>query len=123
MSTKNPPTSSVQAALDQLVGPQSDVVTEDVEVRGVVVTVRGLTRGEAGPIEGLAHDPLELERRLLSTAVVGLNGEPASLSVGQVKAWQNNSPASEMTPVTDAVLRLSGMKADQLKEDVARFPG
>ncbi len=120
MSTKTPGT---QTDLAALIGAQAAADTEDVVVRGITVTVRGLTRGEAGPIEGLAHDPLELERRLLSAAVVAVNGKPQRLTTAQVKTWQDNSPAAEMNPVSAAVLKLSGMAAGQMKEDVARFPG
>ena len=87
---------------------------EDVEIDGVgTVQVRPLSRAEALALQDRELDAAEMERYLVALAMVA----PA-LSEDEVGQWQANSPAGELEPVADAILRISGMKKEAAKSGV-----
>jgi hypothetical protein len=92
--------------------------TREVELSSGLgsVTVRGLTRKEALSVQGVEMDEAEAERKLLAMALV----DPV-LTEDEIGQWQDNAPAGELVPVTDAVLDLSGMAADVTKAAMRRF--
>ena len=90
---------------------------EKVEVRpGEYVEVRPLTRSEALAVQGKEMGVLEMERLLVSTAMVS-----PQLTAEEVEVWQDNSAAGEIEPVAKAIARLSGMEAQSPKEAYADF--
>lgn len=92
---------------------------EDVEIPGVgTVKVRALTRGQALQVQGVELSVAEMERKLISWAMV----EP-TLTEDEVGVWQDGSPAGELQVITDAILRLSGMEKHAAREAMKRFPG
>jgi hypothetical protein len=92
---------------------------EEVEVPGVgTVRVRALTRGQALELQGKEMPVSEMERRLISTAMV----EP-SLTEDEVQQWQDNTPAGELQPVVEAIARLSGMEQHAGKAAYQQFRG
>ncbi|MDN5749866.1 MAG: hypothetical protein L0H64_15320 [Pseudonocardia sp.] len=92
---------------------------EDIEIPEVgTVKVRPLSRAEALNLQGKEMTVEEMERHLLSLALV----EP-NLTYDEVAQWQQNSPAGEIEPVADAIVRLSGMNKAAAKEAVQRFRG
>lgn len=98
-------TISKEALLGQKFGISS------VEIPGIgTVKVRPLTRAEAIPFHGVETDYLELERKLLSIAMV----EP-SLTEDEVKTWQEVSPAGQLEVIVDRITEISGMKKDSAK--------
>lgn len=94
--------------------------TRAVEVPGVgEVLVRGLTRAEVLAIQDLGPvDRAELEAKLLALALV----DPA-LTEAEAKQWQAVAPAAELEPISDAILGLSGMRENALKEEIKQFRG
>lgn len=92
---------------------------EDVEIPGVgTVKIRPLSRAEALQVQGREMGVGEMERMLLSAAMV----DP-KLTEDEVSDWQANSPAGLMQPVVDAIVRLSGMEQNAPKEAVKKFRG
>lgn len=92
---------------------------EDVDIPGVgSVQVRPLSRAEALEIQGVELGVAEMERRLLSLALL----DP-KLTEDEVAQWQANSPAGELQPVVLAITRLSGMEQSEPKEAVKQFRG
>lgn len=90
---------------------------EEVEIPGKgTVTVRSLTRGQALQVQGVEMDAAEMERKLVALAMV----DP-SLSEDEVKVWQDTSPAGELQPVVEAIVRLSGLEQHAMKETVRKF--
>lgn len=90
---------------------------EEVEVPGVgAVRVRALTRGQALELQGQEMEVAEMERRLISTAMV----EP-TLTEEEVRQWQDNTPAGELQGVMEAIVRLSGMEAHAGKAAYQQF--
>lgn len=90
---------------------------EDLEIADVgTVKVRPLSRAEALNLQGKDMTVQEMERHLLSLALV----EP-KLTYDEVAQWQQNSPAGEIEPIADAIVRLSGMNKAAAKEAVQRF--
>jgi len=90
---------------------------EEVEIEGVgTVKVRPLTRAEALELQGREMGVAEMERCLVSLALV----EP-KLTEDEVATWQENSPAGELQPVAAAIVRLSGMEQTAAKEAVKQF--
>jgi hypothetical protein len=81
--------------------------TEEVEVpgRGGTVRVRPLSRHEALSMQGVEMDAAVQERKLLALALV----EP-KLSERDVEAWQKAAPAGELEPITQAIVRMSGLE-------------
>ena len=76
------------------------------EIPGVgVVRFRALTRGEALEIVGKEMPYADMERRLLSAALV----DP-QLTEDDVKAWQDAAPAGELEPICEAIQKLSGLE-------------
>lgn len=89
----------------------------DVPVDGVgTVQVRPLSRAEALELQGVEMPVAEMERRLLSKALVS-----PKLTEDDVRAWQENSPAGEIEPIANEIARLSGMVPDSAKEAVKTF--
>jgi hypothetical protein len=104
----------VSAPLDKAALLARRFGVHDVEIEGVgVVQVRPLSRAEALAIQGVEMAPAEMERRLLAAAMVA-----PKLTEDEVGVWQENSPAGELDPVGEAILRLSGMSKDAAKSDV-----
>lgn len=92
---------------------------EEVEVPGVgTVRVRALTRGQALELQGKEVEVAEMERRLISMAMV----EP-KLTEDEVKEWQDNTTAGELQGVMEAIVRLSGMEAHASKAAYQQFRG
>ncbi len=92
--------------------------TEDVPLPalGGSVRVRGLTRREALRVQGKQMDAAASERLLLSLAMV----EPR-LTEDEVGQWQRQAPAGELEPLSAAILRMSGMTATAVKDEMATF--
>lgn len=89
----------------------------DVELPGLgTVKVRPLTRSEALKLRGVELEVDEMERRLLSLAMV----EP-KMTEDQVRQWQDVSPAGELEPVAEAIIRISGMDKAAGKQAYADF--
>ena len=87
----------------------------DVELEGVgTVQVRPLSRAEAHAVRGTEMTEQEVEVRLLAAAMVS-----PKLTEDEVKVWQANSPAGELHPVCQTILRISGMEQQSAK---ATFP-
>ncbi|GAA2543663.1 hypothetical protein [Pseudonocardia hydrocarbonoxydans] len=82
------------------------------------VRIRSLSRAEVLAIRGKSLPVDEMERRLLSSALVS-----PRLTEAEVGQWQEASAAGELEPVTKAIMRLSGLEEASAKEAVARFPG
>lgn len=90
---------------------------EEVELPGIgTVKVRPLTRGEALALRGVELDVVEMERKLIATAMV----DPP-MTEAQVGKWQDVCPAGELEPVTDAIVRISGMEKNAGKQAYADF--
>lgn len=89
----------------------------DVPVDGVgVVQVRPLSRAEALELQGVEMPVAEVERRLVSKAMVS-----PSLTEDEVRIWQENSPAGELEPVANRIAELSGMVPESAKEAMKTF--
>lgn len=83
---------------------------------GGAVTVRGLTRLEAAAIRDMTGDDSETrERRILTYGLV--DPELTEAEVGQ---WMSNAAFDEITFVSMAIGRLSGLLEDSPRE---AFPG
>lgn len=81
--------------------------TEQVPLpQGGTVTVRGLNRLESIHV-GEANDRAELERRLLSIAMV----DP-ELTLAEVGEWQKVASGGEIEAVSEVIARLSGLMPD-----------
>jgi hypothetical protein len=72
---------------------------------GQTLEVRGLTRGEALSMQGLAEDVLEVEVHLLAYGT--------DTPLDEARAWHKDAPASAVEPITSAVARLSGLLEDE----------
>lgn len=92
---------------------------EELDVPGIgTIRVRALTRSEALEIRGKELPIAEMEQKLLAWAMV----EP-TLTVDEVRRWQDASAAGELEPITTAIARLSGMETSAPKEAMRRFRG
>lgn len=92
---------------------------EEVEIPGVgTVKVRALSRAQALTLRDKEMSVAEVEQKLLAWALV----EP-EVTIEDVKAWQENSPAGELQPITAAITRLSGMETSAPKEAMRKFRG
>jgi hypothetical protein len=90
---------------------------EEIEIPNVgVVKVRSLSRAQAMSLNDKEMTVAESEQKLLNWAMV----EP-SLTIAEVKVWQENSPAGELEPIADAILRLSGMEKNAPKQAMRDF--
>lgn len=90
------------------------VNTTEVEIPGVgTVVVRGLSRYELLLAAKNTDDPLVIERRNISFALV----DP-KLTEAEVEQWQRQSAAGEIGPVTEAIRDLSGLGEGAGKSDV-----
>lgn len=92
---------------------------KDVEIPGVgTVRVRALSRGEVLSIKNDGSmEMAEMERKLISKAMV----DPV-LTEDEVGQWQDACGPSELEPIAEAVLGLSGMSKELAKEAVRQFP-
>lgn len=90
----------------------------DVEIPGVgTVRVRALTRAEVMRARRIGQDdPAVLEQQMLSAGMV----DPV-MSATDVQRWQEAAPADELSPVTDAILGLSGLADKAAKDAYADF--
>lgn len=92
---------------------------EDVEIPGKgTVKVRALSRSQALQFDGVETDAAVMERRLVAAALV----EP-KLTEDDVQVWQDSSPVGELQGVVAAIMRLSGMGEEALKEAMQQFRG
>lgn len=90
---------------------------EEFEIAGVgTVKIRPLSRSQALELRGKEMPIEEMERKLVAGAMV----EPA-MTEDDVRLWQDASPAGELEPLTDAIVKLSGMLKDSPKEAVHTF--
>lgn len=90
---------------------------EEIEIPGVgTVRVRALSRSEAMKFEGIKLEVEVIERKMLAVALV----DPV-LTEDEIGQWQQASSAGEITTVLLAVLRLSGMETESLKQAVKQF--
>lgn len=88
------------------------VQEQDIEIPGVgTVRVRGLSRSESLAIRDKSMPMDEMERRMISIAMV----DPV-LTTGEVRLWQDACSAGELEPVTRVIAELSGMMIDGGKE-------
>ncbi len=78
--------------------------TDTIEVRGEKLTIQALTRDEAMRLGGI-DTPGERESHMLSLAII----EPFTLSVEEAQQLREASAPLELEPLTDAIVRLSGM--------------
>ena len=89
----------------------------DVEVPAVgSVRVRSLSRAEVLSIRGVELDVAEMEKKLLSLAMV----DP-KLTEEEVGERQAASAAGELEPATRAIMELSGLVEDAAKQAIQRF--
>lgn len=92
---------------------------EDVDVADLgSVRIRSLSRAEVLSIRGKTLPVDEMERKLLSLALIS-----PPLTEDEVGQWQAASSAGELEPITKAVMRLSGLEEAAAKEAVQRFRG
>jgi hypothetical protein len=86
--------------------------TETVTIPDVGdVVVRALTRDEVISLQGKGElDVSELEQGLIALALV----EP-KLSKEDVAEWYTTAPAGELSPVTEAITKLSGLSVGAAK--------
>lgn len=90
---------------------------EDVELGEVgSVRIRSLSRAEVLKIKGKEMPLEEMERLLVSAALV----DPV-LTEDEVSQWQASSGAGEIEAVTQAIVRLSGLEDSASKKAVKRF--
>lgn len=103
---------NVHAMIDKATLLKARFGVETVEIAGLgEIKVRALTRGEALQVNGTEMDAGQIERKILSWAMV----EPA-LTEAEVKEWQDASPAGEIQEVFKQIVRLSGMEEASAKE-------
>jgi hypothetical protein len=103
--------------IDTLLGQAFGV--EEVELPDLgTVKVRPLTRAEALELRGVELDVAQMEQRLLSLAMV----EP-TMTEAQVARWQAVSPAGQLEPVSNAIIRLSGMEKAAQRAAYDEFRG
>ena len=81
--------------------PAVALPTGTVEVAGVAVAVRGLSRSEAIQLSTLGSDLEAAENFLLATGT-GVTAEEA-------KAWRDSTPPEVVGPVVDRIVELSGL--------------
>lgn len=101
--------------------------TEEIEIPGKgTITVKALNRYEMLTAnKGIDdNDPergFKIEQRMLSYALV----DP-KITVKDAERWQRSAPAAEITPVLNAINRLSGVsqdpKANPVKEAYKSVP-
>lgn len=101
-----------------LLGERFGVVDVELPTLGGSVKVRPLTRAEAMKLNGVELEAAEMECRLLALAMV----EP-KLTEDQVRQWQEVSPAGELEPVGETIIRISGMDKVAGKQAYADFRG
>lgn len=108
------------STLDKAALFASRLDTQDVEVGALgSVTIRALSRAEVLAFrKRKVEDPAEMERVLISTALVA-----PTLTEDEVGQWQAASAAGELEPVTQAISTLSGLDTSAAKEAVKRFRG
>lgn len=94
------------------------VKEQDIEIPGVgTVRVRALTREQVLKIKMKGEiDVAEMERKLISMGMV--DPELTEEEVGQ---WQAVAPAEELTPITEAVMGMSGVSQELAKEAMKQF--
>lgn len=96
---------------------KSRLKEKDVPIPDVgTVRVRGLNRAEVLALQGVELGVLEMERKLLSQALV----DPL-MSEDDVRRWQEASDPQELEPVSDAIMELSGLRPQAAKEAMLKF--
>lgn len=76
---------------------------------GTLLPIRGLSRAEAIELRGLSDDITRLEI-LCIKAATGVTEEEA-------EAWHSTTPNDEVEELVDEIAKLSGLDADEGKED------
>lgn len=89
--------------------------TAEVKLEEGTIVVRGLSRAEAVALAGIT-DPEEIEIKLLTNCLV----DP-QLSIEEVDAWRKAAPSSEIDPVTNVILELSGLLEGSQKAAMLSF--
>lgn len=89
--------------------PEIKIPTDIVRIGDDDVPVRGLTRAEAVRIQALGPDVEAMEILMLACGT--------DTSEAEVRAWIEATPAGTVEPLSDAIVRLSGLGKD------AQFPG
>ena len=91
---------------------------QDVTIEGLgTFRVRALTRAESMAVGDTEGGTGAKERVIVSLGCV----DP-TLSIQEVKRWQEASLPGVMEPVVETIATLSGMLDGQSKEETARFP-
>lgn len=94
------------------------LAARDFEIEGVgTVRIRSLTRAELLEIKGEELPMVVMDRKLIAASMV----DPA-LTEDEVRQWQENSSPSELEPLTEAIMRLSGLAKEAPKEAYKEFP-
>jgi hypothetical protein len=89
----------------------------NLHIEGVgVVRIRSLSRAIALRLQEQDSN-VERERYALRHGLVS-----PSLTNTEIKQWQESAPAGFIEPITNAILKLSGMLEESEKEAVERFP-
>lgn len=90
---------------------------EDYEIPGVgVVRLRALSRAEVLAMRDKELPIVEMDRKLIAAAMV----DP-TMTEDQVRQWQEACMAGELEPITEAIMRLSGLELGAAKEAMKRF--
>lgn len=109
-----PVQSNVFATLEDLTTSPASPELEDVKLaNGKYVRVRGLSRAELLWTGKGTDDPAEIEQRTVSVCMV-----VPTMTVQQVKAWQESSQAPDLGMVTAAIRDLSGLGQGAAKSEV-----
>lgn len=96
--------------------PEVKIPREIVRVGDDDISVRGLTRAEAVRIQALAPDVEAMEILMLACGT--------DTSEDDVRAWVNATPAGTVEPLSDAIVRLSGLGPDaQFRGGTGPGPG
>lgn len=81
--------------------PHVPLPTDVVEVGGVEIKVRGLTRAEAAKVQKLGGDLAEVEIFMIAAAT--------DTSEDDVRAWLAEVPAGAVDVLTTTIVDLSGL--------------
>lgn len=87
--------------------PAPVLPSEEVEVGGVRVKIRSLTRAEAYQLTSWAGDEDRQESNVIAW------GTDSSLA--EAEAWRKASGFGTVTPLVDAILELSGLKSREVE--------
>lgn len=104
-------------SLDKAALFASRLPEQDVDVDGLgTIRIRSLSRAEVLGMRGKDIEVVEMERRLMSAAMV----DP-KLTEDEVGQWQAASAAGELEPITKAIMALSGLDVEAPKQAMTTF--